>query len=122
MKQIKRNECAILPLVLKGQWYDMIDSGEKKEEYRDAKPFWTKRLDSWTRKTMNKSCDWHKGVWGKHRVVAFSRGYKKTDMFFIVNGVINSQDEPPWIEHAKWGKPATPHYIILLGERVELVD
>ena len=40
MKQLKRSECAILPLVLDGEWYDMIASGEKKEEYRDAKRFW----------------------------------------------------------------------------------
>lgn len=39
MKQLKRSECAILPLVLKGKWYDMIASGEKREEYRDAKLF-----------------------------------------------------------------------------------
>ena len=34
----------ILDLVLKGQWYDMIESGEKPEEYRDKKPYWIKRL------------------------------------------------------------------------------
>jgi hypothetical protein len=33
MKQLKRSECAILPLVLKGKWYDMIASGEKREEF-----------------------------------------------------------------------------------------
>ncbi len=34
----------ILDLVLKGQWYDMIASGEKNEEYREIKPYWEKRL------------------------------------------------------------------------------
>lgn len=34
----------ILDLVLKGKWYDMIASGEKKEEYREIKPYWEKRL------------------------------------------------------------------------------
>lgn len=34
----------ILNLVLKKRWFDMIESGFKKEEYRDIKPFWTKRL------------------------------------------------------------------------------
>ena len=33
-----------LDLVLKKQWYDMIDSGEKTEEYREIKPYWIKRL------------------------------------------------------------------------------
>jgi hypothetical protein len=34
----------ILHLTLKKKWFDMIASGEKKEEYRDMKPYWTKRL------------------------------------------------------------------------------
>ena len=33
-----------LRLNLKGVWYDMIESGEKKEEYREIKSYWTKRL------------------------------------------------------------------------------
>lgn len=31
-------------MTLKSRWFDMIASGEKKEEYRDIKPYWTKRL------------------------------------------------------------------------------
>jgi len=34
----------ILHLTLKKKWYDMILSGEKKEEYREAKPYWLTRL------------------------------------------------------------------------------
>lgn len=34
----------ILHLNLKAKWYDMIESGVKKEEYREIKPFWKKRL------------------------------------------------------------------------------
>ena len=34
----------ILHLTLKKKWFDMIASGEKKEEYREIKPYWTKRL------------------------------------------------------------------------------
>lgn len=33
-----------LHLVLKRKWWDMIASGEKKEEYREVKPYWEKRL------------------------------------------------------------------------------
>lgn len=36
-------------LVLKHIWYDMIDSGEKKEEYRDFTPYWCKRFFSYRR-------------------------------------------------------------------------
>jgi hypothetical protein len=33
-----------LHLNLKKKWFDMIASGEKKEEYRELKPYWVKRL------------------------------------------------------------------------------
>lgn len=34
----------MLILPIKKKWFDMIKSGEKKEEYREIKPYWTKRL------------------------------------------------------------------------------
>lgn len=34
----------ILHLTLKKKWFDMILSGEKKEEYREFKAYWIKRL------------------------------------------------------------------------------
>lgn len=34
----------ILNLTLKKQWFDMIKSGEKTEEYREIKPYWNTRL------------------------------------------------------------------------------
>lgn len=36
-------------LVLKHKWYDMIESGEKPEEYRDFTPYWCKRFFSYRR-------------------------------------------------------------------------
>jgi hypothetical protein len=33
-----------LKLVLKKKWFDLILSCEKKEEYREIKPYWVKRL------------------------------------------------------------------------------
>ena len=34
----------ILHLTLKRKWFDLIAKGEKKEEYRLAKPYWYQRL------------------------------------------------------------------------------
>jgi len=34
----------ILHLTLKRQWFDMIASGVKAEEYREIKPYWVNRL------------------------------------------------------------------------------
>jgi hypothetical protein len=35
----------VLHLTLKRQWFDMIASGVKREEYRAMKPYWHKRLN-----------------------------------------------------------------------------
>ena len=34
----------MLTLTIKKKWFDMILSGEKKEEYRDCKPYYQKRF------------------------------------------------------------------------------
>lgn len=45
----------ILQLTLKKEWYQKIASGEKKEEYREIKPYWAKRfVGSWTYKGKKK--------------------------------------------------------------------
>lgn len=40
----------ILNLTLKAKWYDMIEAGIKKEEYREIKDFWKIRLMDWVKK------------------------------------------------------------------------
>lgn len=47
----------ILTLTMKGPWFDMIASNEKKEEYRIIKPYWDKRLE-------NREYDTVKFRWG----------------------------------------------------------
>lgn len=36
----------MLILPIKKKWFDMILTGEKKEEYREIKPYWKKRFQS----------------------------------------------------------------------------
>lgn len=36
----------MLTIPIKKKWFDMILSGEKKEEYREIKPYWTKRFQN----------------------------------------------------------------------------
>lgn len=120
MKQIKRSECVILPLVLKGKWYDMIASGEKKEEYRDLKPYYTTRI-----------VNWHNKMWPGYAVVEFRYGYARDAerMAFYAMRIIGDDPEERFhcairneSLHPEWGEPETPHFVIQLGERVELVD
>lgn len=37
----------MLTLPIKRKWFDMIASGEKKEEYRDRSPYYRARLDKY---------------------------------------------------------------------------
>lgn len=42
--ELKTEDIKILHLNLKKKWFDLIDKGIKKEEYREIKPYWEKRL------------------------------------------------------------------------------
>lgn len=66
----------ILDLVLKGNWYDLIKSGQKKFEYREVKSYWTKRLFS-----------------KPYTHIRFRRGYTKTTMLFELAGIEKTTDE-----------------------------
>ena len=35
----------MLTFILKKEWYEKIESGEKTIEYREVKPYWTRRLE-----------------------------------------------------------------------------
>lgn len=87
----------LLELVLKGEWYDMIESGEKPEEYRDLSNYWISRI-------------WHKkSLIG---AVRFHRGYTNTTMTFEVTGITAGRGNP------KWGAPTDRDVMIIkLGAR-----
>lgn len=116
---MEESKCAILPLVLKGKWYDMIESGAKKEEYREIKPYYTTRL-----------LNWHNRMWPGYAVVEFRRGYAKNAkrMAFFAMRIENGDPDMRLhytirheSRHPEWGEPHEGHYVIKLGERVELV-
>lgn len=118
MRQIKRSECSVLKLELKRKWYDMIASGAKKEEYRESKKHWWTRFANWDINSMPTCVNER-----KPKVVAFSLGYNKSDMFFIADAVLDPDAKyPERTRHPEWGEPDFPHYVIKLGERVEIVE
>lgn len=119
--KFKRRECAILPLVLKGKWYDMIASGEKREEYRLAKGYWDKRIWNWDCATTEK----------RPGVVEFRRGYAANAprMAFWVFGHATGYGMRTYCHvaagqprHPEWGEPEEEHFTIRLGGRVEFID
>lgn len=85
----------ILHLTLKKQWFEMIASGEKKEEYRDIKDYWRKRLFD-----------------KKYDAISFRNGYSKNAPKMLVE----YKELIGGIGKAEWGAPdATPVYILKLG-------
>ena len=110
MRKISRKDCVILPLVLKKRWYDMIASGEKKEEYREYKDFWIKRIEKWQDDRVDRECP---------DVIAFSKGYRKPDMCFLCDKILIREGSPL---HPDWGEPYIKHFSLGLGERIEVFD
>lgn len=117
MQKLMRSECAVLPLVLKGRWYDMIASGEKREEYRAATGYWAKRLWRWDHRPEPTP------------VVEFRLGYAKDAprMAFWCFGCSTASGMMSFAfvdtqRHPEWGEPSTPHFVIRLGGRVELEE
>lgn len=113
--RMKRSECAVLPLVLKGKWFDMITSGEKREEYRDATDYWRRRLFNWDM------------AMDRAPVVEFRHGYARDAervafwcMGLSTAGGMRAFAYTEGASHLEWGEPAAPHFVIRLGGRVEL--
>ena len=88
-----------LNLVLKRKWFDMIKSGEKKEEYSELKEYWRSRL------------------FGKeYDVVTFYHGYSKDreSITFEVKSIHIGRGREEW-----GGDGFKTFFIIELGKLIE---
>lgn len=102
-------------LVLKHKWYDMIESEEKLEEYRECTEYWIKRLLGTTkcifapaRQNVPQKLPIKDGM-----TVTFHRGYTSTTMIFEVKFLAYGYGLP-W-----WGAPKEKCFIIKLGKRLD---
>lgn len=50
LKKLKRSRCVVLSLVLKRQWWILIENGTKKIEWRRA-DYWLDRVSAWFQKS-----------------------------------------------------------------------
>ncbi len=80
----------------------------QREEYRADTPYWHRRLSNWV---LNIPCP-------GHLVIAFSRGYRKPDLYIEASGI----NIYPNRQHPDWGEPTGSHYVIALKRRVQLND
>lgn len=68
----------VLHLTLKKKWFDMIASGEKKEEYREIKGYWQQRLMHFDWVSINNISPFKKYTdYKKFDIVRFKNGYTK---------------------------------------------
>ena len=116
-----------LYLPLNAKWYEMIESGEKKEEYREIKPYWQKRLlycynHTWLSidgLCINRGrrgcfdCDLSpEQQFVEFDAVRFSYGYTKRTMTFTIQYIGIGKGNP------EWGAPEEDVFIIKLGKRI----
>lgn len=103
----------ILHLTLRKKWFDMIASGEKKEEYREIKPSMISKFSSHSKEYNN----WHERL-------------KEFDYVHFYNGWACSQKYPNFkIEfkgirmdegREEWGaEPGNMYFVIELGEIIK---
>ena len=120
-----------LHLVLKRKWWEMIDSGEKTEEYRDVNHYWAIRLLDrqyrWYSQNFdypNDFIDWlcfrlkHNDIaFRSYENVCFHLGYTNNTMTFKITSMNVMYGE---VCRQDWGaEPNKYYFAIKLGERVE---
>ena len=97
-----------LHLVLKRKWWNMIASGEKREEYRTQSDYWVKRLVE-GQYYGSDSLDRYK----PYENVCFHLGYTNTTMTFRIVCIYQGYGAP------EWGGGKDRVFIISLGERID---
>lgn len=122
-----------LNLVLKKQWYDMIDSGQKTEEYREIKPYWESRLRDcfrWCSQTLNndglhlnlnrckicsKNLNQIDSASNRYDAVTFHLGYSKDrpSMTFAIKEIVIDEGKEEW-----GALPGETYFVIKLGDRL----
>jgi len=103
-----------LILVVKKKWFDMIASGEKTEEYREAKPYWTNRLAKL------------RGLDKEEQKVEFRLGWQKNikGIEFYLNGYYYAAPRVKRIGNRlllrpEWGyEPSKPTYVIKFSRSI----
>ena len=107
-----------LHLTLKKKWFDMILSGEKKEEYRAVKDYWMKRLAGvkgcGTSYNFTILCN-RQNKCKEYDYIFFKNGYAKDapSMLIECKGIEVAQGKK------KWGAPDHRVFVIKLGEIIE---
>ena len=115
-----------LYLPLNAKWYEMIESGEKKEEYREIKQYWCTRIGNECGKFYhqkfingdityicsytNRRCRCKQA--NNYTHVRFSYGYTRRTMTFEIESISIGKGKP------EWGAAEEDVFIIKLGKKL----
>ena len=93
----------ILPI--KKKWFDMILSGEKKEEYREIRPYYTKRFQNlWQSVDIDSKAE---------RQVMFRNGYSVDSPSFIATVTLDTGEGKK-----EWGAEPGKRFYILTIQKI----
>lgn len=99
----------MLTLPIKKKWFDMILSGEKKEEYQEIKPFWARRL--YNVFPFNPFCGCcQSDIQGE---IMFRNGYSKNSPSFITKCTLSIGTGKE-----EWGAEKDKEYFILTVQEI----
>ena len=113
-------EVKFLHLPVKGKWFDMQESGEKDEEYREIKPYWCKRLAKCDKMLCwmcddKGQCHLRHGLtdinWHKYTHVLLRRGYTDRVIVRKIDSITIGRGNP------EWGAPADRDVFIIKHHR-----
>lgn len=111
-------ELKTLYLTVKKEWFDMILSGEKKEEYREIKVYWYERLVSYIKfyPSNNSNNIEHEVNFKDFDFIVFKNGYSKNahEIKVECKGIYIGKGNP------EWGAPVEDVFIIKLGKIIEI--
>ena len=122
--ELKTEDIKILHLNLKKKWFDLIDKGIKKEEYREIKPYWEKRLVDYKALKANYQAIALKrymlGFWTDvckafpkgYTHVLIRYGYTKQFIIFTIGEIKFGIGNPDW------GAPSDSVFIITFDKRL----
>lgn len=101
-------------LTLKKQWFDMILSGVKTEEYREIKPYWEKRFNNYFGQFWDFSEEKSKIVWSQQKKdIVFRNGYGNDKPSFTAECTISEG-----YGNEEWGAEKGKKYYILTIHRI----
>ena len=101
---------AILNMTIKRQWFDMISSGEKREEYRN--------VDNSQVKNARESI--YNYEYGEYYVMDLRNGYRMSSRALAIQvyGIILRSGKDSI--HPEWGEPTDrDHLVIILGDVIK---